>query len=202
MIRAAVLSADDQFHRGLRRDAPDAGVRLELILRSVSQLRGRGGLDVVIVHRPSDDDLESIKEVVGSLPIVVAGPSGLHPDALRAQEGWAVVPDDDSPGVVAAARAAAFGLSVMPADEDDMSLPIGDQVQAGVGSGAIHDLTSREIDVLRLVAAGATNHEVGVQLGISDNTVKYHLGGLYSKLGVARRSEVIFEAIRRGLITI
>lgn len=211
MIRAAVLSTDDQFHRGVRRHAADAGVRLELILRSANELRGGGGLDVLIVHRPSDDDLELIRDVVGTLPIVVAAPAGFCADLLKAQEGWAVVPEDDPPGVVAAARAAAFGLAVIPADdvthavEDDgdaASLSSSARGHSGGGPSAALNLTGRELDVLRLVASGATNHEVGVQLGISDNTVKYHLGGVYSKLGVGRRSELIFEAIRRGLITI
>ena len=197
MIRAGVLSAEDHFHRDVRRHAADAGVRVELVLRSANELRTSGGLDVVIVHRPSGEDLESVQEVVGSLPIVVAGPGAFHSDTLRAQDGWAMVPDDDPSGVVAAARAAALGLSVVAAGDG------GDEADdSDDGADAIHDLTSREQEVLRLVGGGATNHEVAAQLAISDNTVKYHLGSLYSKLGVSRRSEVIFEAIRRGLITV
>ena len=63
-------------------------------------------------------------------------------------------------------------------------------------------LTAREMDVLRLVAEGATNNDVAAALGISENTVKYHIGSLYHKLGVRRRSEMTFEAIRRGLISV
>ena len=50
-------------------------------------------------------------------------------------------------------------------------------------------LTCREIQVLRLVADGRKNHEIGECLGISVRTVKIHLANVYAKLGVNRRIE-------------
>lgn len=210
MIRAAVLSTSDRFHQELRQCAADAGLRVELVVRTAGELRSAGGLDVVVVHRPTEDDLESIKEAVGALPIVVAGPAGIHPDSVQNQDGWAVVADDDFPAIAASARAAALGLSVTSVGEsesagddgDDLTLtPMGRAYANGHTAGH-GTLTIRESEVLQLVASGATNREIAAGLGISDNTVKYHLAGLYSKMNVARRSEVIFEAIRRGLISI
>jgi DNA-binding NarL/FixJ family response regulator len=55
-----------------------------------------------------------------------------------------------------------------------------------IGNGARHGTpTVRKSEVLQLVASGATNREIAAGLGISDNTVKYHLVGLYSKMNIA-----------------
>jgi two-component system nitrate/nitrite response regulator NarL len=63
-------------------------------------------------------------------------------------------------------------------------------------------LSPRETDVLRGVAAGLTNKAIAIKLGISEHTVKFHLGGAMSKLGAASRAEAVASAIRRGLISV
>lgn len=61
-------------------------------------------------------------------------------------------------------------------------------------------LTSREVDVLRLVVAGKTNQEIGAALGISDKTVEKHLEAVFAKLGVSSRVEAAVRAVREGLV--
>lgn len=61
-------------------------------------------------------------------------------------------------------------------------------------------LTPREIDVLRLVAAGHGNKQVAVQLGIGESTVKTHLLRVYDKLGVDSRTRAVTLALERGLL--
>jgi DNA-binding NarL/FixJ family response regulator len=61
-------------------------------------------------------------------------------------------------------------------------------------------LTPRELATLRLMADGKANKEIATELGISDRTVKTHLGHLFEKLGVASRTEAIKVATRRGLV--
>jgi DNA-binding NarL/FixJ family response regulator len=61
-------------------------------------------------------------------------------------------------------------------------------------------LTTREMDVLRLVVAGKTNQEIGIALGISEKTVEKHLEGVFSKLGVASRVEAAVVAVRKDLV--
>jgi two-component system NarL family response regulator len=61
-------------------------------------------------------------------------------------------------------------------------------------------LSRREIEVLRLVAAGRTNREIGAQLCISEGTVKTHLLSIHEKLGVRDRTEAVMAALRRGIV--
>ncbi|MGZ3585715.1 MAG: response regulator [Candidatus Limnocylindrales bacterium] len=61
-------------------------------------------------------------------------------------------------------------------------------------------LTERELDVLRLVTAGQRNKEIAVRLGISENTVKFHLKHILEKLHAQSRTEVAARALREGLI--
>ena len=62
------------------------------------------------------------------------------------------------------------------------------------------DLTNREMQVLRLVATGATNMEISEQLGISPHTVKSHLVHILNKLGVNDRTEAAVWAVRHELV--
>ena len=55
---------------------------------------------------------------------------------------------------------------------------------------------------LRQVAAGQTNKSIALKLGISEHTVKFHLGSAMTKLGAASRAEAVAVAIRRGLISV
>ena len=61
-------------------------------------------------------------------------------------------------------------------------------------------LTPRELTALKLMADGKSNKEIGNELGISDRTVKTHLGHLFEKLNVTSRTEAIKVASRRGLV--
>jgi two-component system NarL family response regulator len=61
-------------------------------------------------------------------------------------------------------------------------------------------LTPRELATLQLMADGKANKEIASELGISERTVKTHLGHLFEKLGVASRTEAIGVATRRGLV--
>jgi DNA-binding NarL/FixJ family response regulator len=61
-------------------------------------------------------------------------------------------------------------------------------------------LTSREIEVLRLVADGLDNKAIALQLQISKHTVKFHISSILSKLDVSSRTEAVTFGLRRGLI--
>jgi len=61
-------------------------------------------------------------------------------------------------------------------------------------------LTPREIVVLRLVAAGNSNKEIGVQLSLTEVTVKSHLKNVLAKLGANDRTHAVTIALKRGII--
>ena len=61
-------------------------------------------------------------------------------------------------------------------------------------------LTTRELEVVRLVARGASNREIARDLRISEATVKTHLLKIFEKLGVADRTSAVTTAMERGLI--
>lgn len=61
-------------------------------------------------------------------------------------------------------------------------------------------LTDRELDVLRLVVAGLRNKEMAAELGISENTVKFHLRNILDKLHAQSRAEMVARAVREGLL--
>jgi DNA-binding NarL/FixJ family response regulator len=61
-------------------------------------------------------------------------------------------------------------------------------------------LTQRELDVLRLVVAGRRNKEIAADLGVSENTVKFHLRNILDKLHAQSRAEVVARAVREGLV--
>jgi DNA-binding NarL/FixJ family response regulator len=63
-------------------------------------------------------------------------------------------------------------------------------------------LTTREQEVLELVAEGLSNKAMAAALGISDQTVKFHVAAIIAKLGASNRTDAVRRAVRRGLIAL
>jgi len=88
-----------------------------------------------------------------------------------------------------------------------------DAILSGVGRGFTpremadedqfeESLTPREIDVLELLAEGLANKPIAARLGISDQTVKFHVASICGKLGAANRTDAVRRAVRRGLVSL
>ncbi len=61
-------------------------------------------------------------------------------------------------------------------------------------------LTPREVEVLRMMADGASNKIIAHKLGISDHTVKFHVTSILSKLNAGTRTEAVMLGVRKGLV--
>ena len=111
--------------------------------------------------------------------------------ALRAGAAGYVRKDAEPETLVAAVRAVARGRTFL------------DPAVAAIATGATaaDDLTARETDVLRHVALGRSNREIGAALSISDETVKTHVAHLLAKLGVENRAQATLQALKRGLVS-
>lgn len=66
----------------------------------------------------------------------------------------------------------------------------------------VESLTPREAEVLRLVADGLHNREIAARLGVTEHTVKFHLGAVFGKLGASTRTEAVQKGLRRGILEI
>ena len=98
--------------------------------------------------------------------------------------------------LLAAVQSVAAGRPVLPSAATAALL---DQLR---GEAPAESLSPREAEVLRHVAAGLTNKAIALKLGISEHTVKFHLGSAMGKLGAASRAEAVASAMRRGLISV
>lgn len=67
-------------------------------------------------------------------------------------------------------------------------------------SGSLDDLTPREMDVLRLLAQGLPNRQIGERLFINERTVKYHVAAILAKLEAANRTAAVMRALEQGLV--
>jgi two-component system, NarL family, nitrate/nitrite response regulator NarL len=103
-------------------------------------------------------------------------------------------------GTLAAARAADTGVDAVLVAEDAAGAPA---ASAGDDEAGFEEpLTSREVQVLELLAEGLPNKAIAARLGISDQTVKFHVASIAGKLGAANRTDAVRRAVRRGLITL
>ncbi len=123
-------------------------------------------------------------------------PRGWAVRAVRAG-AQAVLPRTASADAIAAAvEAAAAGLVVLPPDALAEAMP-------GIAARAIappEPLSTREAQILALLAEGLVNKQIAARLGISRHTVKTHMAALFHKLGVSTRAEAVAAGARAGVI--
>ena len=110
-----------------------------------------------------------------------------------APRSWgAIAPDSEAPTLRAAAQAVAQGLIVLPPDLKLLE-PLRHLAD-------LEALTSRELEVLHALVEGLPNKRIAAELHIAESTVKYHLEGIYGKLGVRSRLQAVRVALERGLV--
>ena len=127
--------------------------------------------------------------------VLLVGPARAR-DTLRAQLLDSSI---DIAGEFATADEAR--LSGLPADALLVAVEAESAPRRRATSEVVEEpLTPREVQVLELLAEGLANKAIADRLGISDQTVKFHVAAILGKLGVANRTEAVRVAVRRGLI--
>jgi len=167
-----------------------------------------GGLhpDVILMdlRMPGMDGLTAIEQLAEKQPeiaiviLTTFNEDDLMVRGLRAGAKGFLLKDTDRETLFDSIRAAARGETLLKPDVMSRLLA---QTQAPGGAKPQPeniDLTEREMEVLQAAAQGKTSKEIAFALGISERTVKAHLGSIYQKLGVDSRAAAIAAAAGRG----
>lgn len=121
-------------------------------------------------------------------------------DALRAGALGFLTKDAGRADIARALAAAASGQSVMDAEVQRRLLAgIADPADPVPSTGSHEVLSGREIEVLRLIAAGLSNREIAGTLFIGEATVKSHINRIFAKTGVRDRAQAVRYAFQHGL---
>jgi NarL family two-component system response regulator LiaR len=148
-----------------------------------------GGIDGVETIRRISECAPSVKVIALTASTDEARMMG----ALRAGAAGYVRKDAEPETLLAAVRAVARGKTYIDPSVSRQLL------RATVPH---EDLTPREIEVLRQLALGRSNKEIADALSIGDETVKTHVGNVFSKLQVENRAQAIVQALKRGLVSL
>jgi DNA-binding NarL/FixJ family response regulator len=157
--------------------------------------------DVVLmdVSMPGMDGIEATRRVLAVRPetrVVMLTSFADHERVLEALDTGAVgyiLKDSESDDLLRGVRAAASG-----------DAPLSPRAARAVltarrGRRPFEELTSRELDVLRLVARGLSNKQIAWRLAISEKTVKAHMTSIFGRIGVGDRTQAALWAQRHGV---
>ncbi|GGF53657.1 DNA-binding response regulator [Marmoricola endophyticus] len=159
-------------------------------------------LDLKLSSSSDTEGLELCAELVrrhpdiGVLVLTTFLDEHLVLQAIRAGAKGYVVKDVDTSALVRAIRDVSRGDSAFDARSAAAMV-------RGLNAPAeenVRHLTERECEVLRLLARGLSNRDIGATLFISETTAKFHVGNILRKLGVSRRAEAVYEASKMGVI--
>ncbi len=174
------------------------GYRTGALVRAVREYSP----DVVLLDSEDIPDLYSPGEP-GTAAFILLLENPRRVDVLRnLQRGVrAMLLRDSVPQeITAAIEAAALGLAVVSPEIVDVLVPATPE-WLDQGDAALEEpLTSRESEILSLLAEGAGNKEIASRLRISEHTVKFHVSSILAKLGATTRADAVGRGYRRGLI--
>ena len=167
---------------------------------------------LIDLRMPGTDGIEATRQV-RALPnppaVVVLTTLEDQPSIVAALQAGAIgylTKDADAVTIAEAIRAAAAGRSVMDGAVQARlvaALPAAataDHDHSQLVGESLSGLTSREVEVLSLVAEGKSNREIARQLVVSEATVKTHINHLLGKIGVRDRAAAVAYAYRHGLV--
>jgi DNA-binding NarL/FixJ family response regulator len=190
-LRAALESAEDLEVAALASDLEQALALLE-------------GEDVDVLLADVEWGREEFSLLAASpdaLPLtLLAEEAATAAECFLAGAQAVLLRDATSEEIVAAIRATAAGLTVL--DSRVRSELAVTTTRSAMPRSDQATLSARELQVLELIAQGLPNKSIALELGISEHTVKFHVGSILTKLDAASRSEALARAIQAGLIAV
>lgn len=207
MIRVLVRSTSPFARAGLE-NAISADPRFEVVTERSSSFDLEQDTDVILLDG-AEPDLERLRSTSSLSPhtprrVLLADRVTPAELARLVKVGVrAILPRDSSAQEIAAAlEAVTQDLVAITPELLESLLPAGSEERAEESEYLQEPLTSRETEVLALLAEGAGNKEIATKLNISEHTAKFHVSSILSKLGATTRTEAVTRGYRLGLIFI
>jgi DNA-binding NarL/FixJ family response regulator len=210
-----VVLADDHhfFREGLRGMLDTAGMTVVGEAKDGAEavaLAGSLEPDVIVIDlNMSDGSAEALRRIAAVSPrarMVVLTSSAEEADVLEALEAGAcgyILKDAQADDLVGGIRQTVGDHAVLSREIMHTLVTRASPNNYGAEQPPSIEraaLTTREKDVLRLLASGADNAAIGLELSISRHTVKQHVTNIFEKLGVRTRVEAAVHAVRAGLV--
>jgi DNA-binding NarL/FixJ family response regulator len=142
--------------------------------------------DVFLVD---SDDPRGVDDLDGRAVLVLAD----RPESFRTVALGYLPRSASAAQILAALESVAAGLVVY----DPIATPVG---AVPVSHPPSTQLTTREMEVLGMLAEGLANKEIAWRLQITEHTVKFHISSIFQKLGVSSRTEAVAKGMRMGLV--
>ena len=156
-------------------------------------------MDLVMPKRDGVSAMQLLKERASRIRVIVLT-SFLEDDrllpALEAGAAGYLLKNSQPAELARAVRAAHAGEAII---DPTVAARLVHALSERPPTTALDDLTARERDVLVLIAQGRSNKRIALELGISEKTVKTHVGHLLAKLGVADRTQAAVLAVQHGV---
>jgi DNA-binding NarL/FixJ family response regulator len=209
-----VLVADDQSmvragFRMLLSDEPDIEVVAEASngLEAVDKTARYSPTVVLMdIRMPELDGLEATRRILAadtSVRVLILTTFDLDEyiyEALRAGASGFVLKDDPPEQLLAAIRTVAAGEALLSPAVTKRVIQHYTRTPRPTPPKELDDLTERELEVLRLVARGMSNAEIGQELYISETTVKTHITHILQKLDLRGRVQAVVLAYQTGIV--
>lgn len=156
----------------------------------------RPDLIILDLMMPAKDGTQATREILAAFPsarIVILTTYATSFEILAALDAGAygaLSKDISNADLVRSLHDVLAGRHVLSPDIQNL-------IAANLESSA---LTARQVEILEMLARGLSNHDIATALRLSENGVKFHLRGLFAKLGAATRTEAVAVALRRRLL--
>jgi DNA-binding NarL/FixJ family response regulator/class 3 adenylate cyclase len=185
-------------------EADDGRVAVDVITRR------RPDVALMDIRMPELDGLAAARRILSDATLATAvvmlttfDVSEYIYEALRIGASGFLLKDTPADRLLDAVRVAAAGEALIAPSITRRLIAQFARAARPPGSGtppALADLSTRELDVLRLIARGRANAEIATDLILSENTIKTHVGSIFSKLGLRDRVQAVVLAYETGLV--